>query len=79
MSKPINNGGYIHPIPMVASISGEQFPVTAYGDFGGMTLRDWFAGQALARMALAKQTSNETAEWAYEIADAMIVAREVKP
>ena len=46
-----------------------------------MTLRDWFAGQALAG-ALADSTRDsyayEYAESAYEYADAMLAAREVK-
>lgn len=56
----------------------------AYSDYigGGMTLRDWFAGQYLAG-ALADSTRDlymhEYAEFAYECADAMLAAREVKP
>lgn len=48
----------------------------------GMTLRDWFAGQALAG-ALADSSRDlyayEYAESAYEYADAMLKAREMKP
>jgi hypothetical protein len=40
----------------------------------GMKLRDWFAGQALA-MADALDKPTSVAQWAYEIADAMIAAR----
>jgi hypothetical protein len=58
-------------------------PTTCYGDFGGMTLRDWFAGQALAGMMAhkdsAKWTRNEVAGDCYAYADAMLKAREVKP
>lgn len=50
---------------------------------GGMTLRDWFAGQALASsLDVAMQLSRDaspapmTASLAYEIADAMLAARE---
>jgi hypothetical protein len=48
-----------------------------------MTLRDWFAGQALAGMGV-ECTSDEfchssVAECAYAYADAMLRAREVKP
>lgn len=45
---------------------------------GGMTLRDWFAGQALAgRMArnTAYRTWSDAAADAYEIADAMLAER----
>lgn len=45
-----------------------------------MTLRDWFAGQALAGLLANKITDrenvNSVSEWAYAIADAMLAARE---
>ena len=44
----------------------------------GMTLRDWFAGQALAgRLASGPSTTHEqiVAEVAYQYADAMLKAR----
>lgn len=49
---------------------------------GGMTLRDWFAGQALAGLLAGyyRQTTNynlsEAPEEAYKIADAMIAERQ---
>jgi hypothetical protein len=46
----------------------------------GMNLRDWFAGQAL--MGLVNQyhpDKDAKSELAYEYADAMLAAREVKP
>ena len=60
----------------------------------GMTLRDWFAGQALAGMGnwapcpeegspigrqLAAQIHRLKAEWAYAMADAMLSARSCLP
>jgi hypothetical protein len=79
----INDGGYVHPTPMVVTPTGELMPITCYGDFGGMTLRDWFAGQALIalphRGCGADLDYYDTAQAAYQIADAMIAAREVKP
>jgi hypothetical protein len=46
----------------------------------GMTLRDWFAGQALAGMLIGEWLSDKgVATLAYEYADAMLAAREVKP
>lgn len=42
----------------------------------GMSLRDWFAGQAAAGLASIEDASNlKVAEWAYEVADAMLAAR----
>ena len=41
----------------------------------GMTLRDWFAGQAMAALicgGAAGLPPDEVAKWAYETADAMI-------
>lgn len=49
---------------------------------GGMTLRDWFAGQALAVVAMPASDGSKCdnpeklAAWAYQQADAMIAARE---
>lgn len=58
------------------------FPVspdvqTQHTDFHGMTLRDWFAGQALAGL-LASEVADSApsfAEEAFRFADAMLVAR----
>ena len=57
------------------------FDVNDYTGDGspGMTLRDWFAGQALAFLSdpASSGETNYTARYAYAIADAMIAAREV--
>lgn len=51
----------------------------------GMTLRDWFAGQALAHIPelLSANEKNRSVEmiaaWSYEVADAMLKTRKVKP
>lgn len=44
----------------------------------GMTLRDWFAGQALAGLSSAV-TRSDAVKWAWEMADAMIAARQKGP
>jgi hypothetical protein len=72
MSK-INDGGPAFPH------AHEDYPFQH-----GMSLRDWFAGQALAGiLANPALTDVEEAEWcavyATECADAMLKAREVKP
>lgn len=66
------------------SNGGPAFPITAgqqvYAQ--GMTLRDWFAGQALAgyfayKWAEHQNTADiDTANYFYQMADAMIAARE---
>jgi hypothetical protein len=58
-------------------------------DFCGMTLRDWFAGQALAGIAqaitfarvnsLQVPDDHYAQKWAFGLADAMLEAREVLP
>lgn len=57
---------------------GPAFPTTAgqvvYSN--GMSIRDWFAGQALATAyAQSEQSPDDTAKWAYQVADAMLAAR----
>jgi len=56
-------------------------PVTHYHvAVQGIPLRDWFAGQALAGMLIGEWLSDKgVATLAYEYADAMLRAREVKP
>lgn len=63
---------------------GPAFPVL-YGQtngLDGMSLRDWFAGQALIGFAdlvshkFPDQTMKVIAERSYQMADAMIAARE---
>jgi hypothetical protein len=66
---------------------GPAFPINGHigsdGNFielptQGMTLRDYFAGQALAGMLADPSvgTTEQTAECAYDMADAMLAARE---
>lgn len=61
---------------------GPAFPGVDYANqFGkknpeGMTLRDYFAAKALQGILFEGLTENETARHAYELADAMLAARE---
>ena len=47
--------------------------MTEYQPEWGMSLRDWFAGQALAMSQPDKPAY--LADWAYRVADAMLLAR----
>jgi len=52
----------------------------ADGHARGMTLRDYFAGQAIINVMLADEDMERTsvediAKWAYKIADAMLAER----
>jgi len=75
----MNDGGPAFP----------RSPHTGDPSDDGMTLRDWFAGQALAGVmstaeglgrveAAARSELLETATLIYEMADAMLKAREAK-
>lgn len=68
----INDGGPAFPFKC-------QGPTTAPEVYYGMTLRDWFAGQALARIATEECDMDEKARWCYRLADAMIEERQKGP
>ena len=76
MSTPINDGGPAFPRPGISSNWGE-----GHFAYTGVTLRDYFAGQAMAGI-LASANFGSTKDWiggkAYEAADAMLAAREEK-
>jgi len=74
MAKP--DGGPAFPTP-ATTVKGNQGEDLTYLAEPGMMLRDWFAGQALARIPMGTfLIHEETAEAAYELADAMLVERE---
>jgi hypothetical protein len=56
---------------------GPAFPTRYHEDMHGMTLRDWFAGQALQGLLASTKTSDglAIAKDAYILADAMLRAR----
>lgn len=85
-----NDGGPAFPVP--AGSNGAEHPADRVWNYavGGMSLRDWFAGQALAGLCAGM---NEGAvrdvadglrggrfqvEAAYRFADAMLKARETQ-
>lgn len=63
------DGGPAFPVPNDANTNGQE----------GMTLRDWFAGQALAGLQFmdTERTYGTDAENCYRMADAMIKARQI--
>ena len=73
MSTP-NDGGPAFPVEHLVIQNGKQLTHPC----NRMTLRDWFAGQALAGILAGSRTSNGI-EWipeeAYAYADAMLAAR----
>lgn len=79
MSTQINDGGPAFPEQTMHKFPDGEIILL---NQGGMTLRDYFAGQALAG-ALADPTCDvspvELAKIAYREADAMLAAREAKP
>lgn len=75
-----NDGG-----PAFPQYAGKPVPGGGvyYDVSGGMTLRDYFAGQAIAGACGPTPdgwslSPHSYAEWAYQIADAMIAARASK-
>lgn len=72
----IDNGGPAFPRPM--TVKDEDSYIQDHGDFG-MSLRDWFAGKALAGLLTHPNMFGDPAHYAvvaYRYADAMLVARE---
>lgn len=64
---------------MALNDGGPAFPAPEDGVFppqAGMSLRDWFAGMALASQYVEETDESErTARWAYQVADAMLKHR----
>jgi len=77
----INDGGPAFPIPIAGCNDGGVYNVLEQsgGQYGGMSLRDWFAGQASEsdimhwRNAVGIGCTREMAKYAH--ADAMLAAR----
>ena len=72
MSDPIDDGGPAFP---VENDFNKEYNYVCKG----MTLRDWFAGQALEKASKGNsKTAQDIAKRAFYIADAMIKARKEK-
>lgn len=70
----IDDGGPAFPNTVSTNVFGSE---TTYSNSGGMTLRDWFAGQALAMLSDPSfdPTTEIMAKYAYKVADAMLAHR----
>lgn len=61
---------------MTDKTGGSAFPRdNMNAELSGMTLRDYFAGQAISGLSLT-DIPEKTAHWAYALADAMLKRRE---
>jgi len=77
-TEKIEDGGPAYPSALAIGPSGDVYGSAYYSD--GMSLRDYFAGQALAGL-MAKHDCNNEEGWAwaahaaFEVSDAMLTAR----
>ncbi len=76
-----SNGGAAFPLPVAVGPSGDLYDASEADP--GMSLRDWFAGQALVACMKAPPSESRQVGWqksmawdAYSIADAMIYLAE---
>jgi hypothetical protein len=68
-----DNGGHVYPQKYTRYAPDGEYMEEGHG--GGMSLRDLFAGQALATLLHHKIATEFVAAHAYEVADAMLEAR----
>jgi len=84
MSAPINDGGPAFPTAATATTHGfyqdGQPCMTHYDSRSGITVRDYFAAAALQGLMASREISLDEYDgpYVYEIADAMLKAREAK-
>lgn len=79
-----NDGGPAFPTTATATTVSKREDgasvLTNYGSSPGMTLRDYFAAAALPEVDKRSHgTTDDVARECYQLADAMLKAREVKP
>jgi hypothetical protein len=74
MSNTYTGGPAFPEIAYKAPAGGGSHIMTVYG---GMTLRDYFAAKAMQGMMhdVSQPVGEVIAEWAYQVADAMLKAR----
>ena len=77
-----NDGGPAFPSSWDGRVLSDEACNQIGGWEQGMSLRDWFAGQALIGIMRGKTgmyenrfNPNDDAKWCYELADAMLAAR----
>jgi hypothetical protein len=73
----VYDGGPAFPVPV-----GTVYDSLAQSPEPGMSLRDYFAGQAMSgRMSQqsVKASTEHISAWAYRVADAMLRARDLPP
>ena len=75
MSEQTKDGGSAFPLPMAVSTAGDLYDASQTDP--GMSLRDYFAGQALTAL-VPGDSPDIKANYAYLLADAMLKAREVQ-
>jgi len=83
MSQPINDGGPAFPSGPTASTASPRkdgvVVMTRYGMEPGISVRDYFAAAALPQVDQRSHgTPDDIALECYQLADAMLKAREVK-
>ena len=82
MVEKYKDGGPAFPVPKESDGGWEDTDCTTWRHFHGMTLRDWFAGQALAGILSNPGTFGgedllpHIGQVVYKFADAMLKARE---
>jgi len=70
-----NNGGPAYPRPHSNDQQRngvDDFPGNTFWDQEGMSLRDYFAGQALAQIRCEITDTDKAAAWCHKMADSML-------
>jgi len=80
----INDGGPAFPARVSVNRDTNELQPHQFGndDFctTGLSLRDYFAAKALTNLyTQCEENPDKAAEWAYQLADAMLKAREIEP